>query len=295
MYIQEPIKYLTKFIESHIAEYRMAMIDYKHTNYGTFPHYEKIEGCMAEMVHHLDETFGNITIPEWYVTPISLIQAAENFVGFLDAYQQYFTDARNNILDKDTIPESLLKIDQYRHATIDAFSHFILISKEELSGNATLPKSEIEKVLHTMNGFGNVARQLTKRRKDSWFDRKTLEINDEYDVQDLLHSLLTLDFQDIRSEEWNPSLGGKSTRSDFLLKDEKIIIETKKTRKNLKDKELSEELIIDTAHYKENQNCKMLICFIYDPDKFITNPKWLINDLEKWSVDGFDVKVVISN
>ena len=52
--------------------------------------------------------------------------------------------------------------------------------------------------------FHLVARQLRKRHDD----RSTLDISDEYDVQDLLHSLLCLFFDDIRSEEGTPSYAG---------------------------------------------------------------------------------------
>ena len=57
------------------------------------------------------------------------------------------------------------------------------------------------------------------------------EIKDEYDVQDLLNALLRLNFDDVRPEEYTPSYAGSSTRVDFLLKKEKIVIEVKKTRK----------------------------------------------------------------
>ncbi|MBZ4359524.1 hypothetical protein LAM19_25050, partial [Mycobacterium tuberculosis] len=78
-------------------------------------------------------------------------------------------------------------------------------------------------------------------------NRQTIEINDEYDVQDLFHALLKIHFEDVRPEEYTPSYAGSSTRVDFLLKNEKIIIELKKTRKNLKQKEVGEQLIVDIA------------------------------------------------
>ena len=68
-----------------------------------------------------------------------------------------------------------------------------------------------------------VARQLVRRHQD----RSTLLIEDEYDVQDLLHSLLSIFFDDIRPEEWTPSYAGKSSRVDFFLKPHGIVIELK--------------------------------------------------------------------
>ena len=41
--------------------------------------------------------------------------------------------------------------------------------------------------------------------------RNTLDVRDEYDVQDLLHALLKMFFKDVRSEEWTPSYAGASS------------------------------------------------------------------------------------
>jgi hypothetical protein len=59
----------------------------------------------------------------------------------------------------------------------------------------------IKAVLAICDRFHEVARQLTHRREN----RGTLEIKDEYDVQDLLHALLHIHVDDIRPEEWTPS------------------------------------------------------------------------------------------
>ena len=109
--------------------------------------------------------------------------------------------------------------------------------------------------------FHKVARQLRTRHAN----RETLDIKDEYDVQDLLHALLYLCFDDVRAEEWTPSYAGGAVRADFLLKESKTFIEVKKTRSSLTTKELGEELIIDCEKYKTHPDCEKLYCFIYDP------------------------------
>ena len=136
--------------------------------------------------------------------------------------------------------------------------------------------------------FHLVVRQL-KARHDN---RETLVVEDEYDVQDLLHSLLTLYFDDIRPEEWTPSYAGGCSRMDFLLKQEQIVIEVKKTRKTLGTKEVCKQLIIDIAKYKTHPNCTKLLCFVYDPEAWIANPRGIENDLNR--EDGeLPVKVLI--
>jgi hypothetical protein len=136
--------------------------------------------------------------------------------------------------------------------------------------------------------FHNVVKQLSQRHEN----RSTLQVNDEYDVQDLLHSLLKLYFEDIRTEEWTPSYAGGSTRMDFLLKKEQIVIEVKKTRYGLTEKKLGEELIIDKAHYRKHPDCKILYCFVYDPDGKLSNPRGLERDLSE-KIGDFETKVFV--
>ncbi|SEW49050.1 hypothetical protein SAMN05421841_3990 [Chryseobacterium wanjuense] len=140
-----------------------------------------------------------------------------------------------------------------------------------------------------MDKFHLVVKQIRQR----YNDRTTLDVEDEYDVQDLLHSLLKIYYDDIRTEEWNPSYAGSSTRSDFLLKNEKIVIEVKKTRNTLRAKQLGEQLIIDIAKYKTHPDCNLLFCFVYDPDGYINNPIGIENDLKQDRKEEMQVKVKI--
>ncbi len=147
----------------------------------------------------------------------------------------------------------------------------------------------LEKIQLLCERFHLVARQLRSR----YSDRETLNIEDEYDVQDLFHSLLTIYFDDIRKEEWTPSYAGGCSRVDFLLKQELIVIEIKKTRKGLGAKELGEELLIDIQRYQAHPSCKTLVCFVYDPEGRIANPRGIENDLNR-AINDFIVQVYIA-
>jgi hypothetical protein len=137
--------------------------------------------------------------------------------------------------------------------------------------------------------FPLAVRQL-KARHDN---RPTLEITDEYDVQDLLHAMLQLHFDDIRAEEVVPSHAAVSSRIDFFLKQEKITIEVKMTRRGLGQKELMRQLIVDKEQYREHPDYRTLICFIYDPDNHCQNPVALENDLAEED-RGYRVIVIIA-
>jgi hypothetical protein len=76
---------------------------------------------------------------------------------------------------------------------------------------------------------------------------------------------------------------------DFLLKSEKIVVEVKKICRVLVDKEVGSQLLEDTLRYQNHQDCRHFVCFIYDPDSFINNPRRLEHDLSR-SINGMPVK-----
>jgi hypothetical protein len=140
-----------------------------------------------------------------------------------------------------------------------------------------VPANAISLVEKICLRFHLVVGQLRSRHEG----RETLVVKDEYDVQDLMHALLRLFFEDVRPEEWTPSYAGKSARMDFLLKSESIVLEAKKTRPGLGARQVGEELIVDIARYRGHADCKTLVCFVYDPDGMITNPRGLERDLTR--------------
>lgn len=159
---------------------------------------------------------------------------------------------------------------------------------KSLGGPASAQEA-LSTLLNTCTKFHSVARQL----RDRYNERATLDIEDEYDVQDLIHSLLRLNFEDIRKEEWTPSYAGGSSRMDFLINPFGIVLEIKKTRKGLGAKELGKQLIDDIVRYKKHPDCKTLVCFIYDPEERVNNPKGFTTDLKNLD-NEFDIEVFIS-
>jgi hypothetical protein len=137
--------------------------------------------------------------------------------------------------------------------------------------------------------YHKVAQSLRYRHAS----RETLTIKDEYDVQDLLRGLLQIHFTDIREEDYSPSYAGGNSRIDFVLKDEKIVVETKMTNDHLKDKEIGSQLLIDIGRYRAHPDCKLLVVFIYDKGDHIRNKAGMINDLEKMTSHNVKVRVFI--
>lgn len=159
----------------------------------------------------------------------------------------------------------------------------------QLAPSMTTAPQRVDALYRIGERFHLVARQLRQRRED----RPTLDIVDEYDVQDLFHALLRIPFDDVRPEEWAPSYAGGSSRMDFLLPEIEAVVEIKKTRPGLGARELGEQLIVDISKYKNHPNCRMLFCFVYDPDGRINNPRGIENDLNA-EQDTLKVRVLIT-
>jgi len=138
--------------------------------------------------------------------------------------------------------------------------------------------------------FHRIAQTLRNRHDN----RQTLIIKDEYDVQDLLRALLKEHFDDVRDEDYVPSYAGSNSRVDFVLKNEKVVIEVKMTNDHLKDKEAGSQLLIDIGRYKNHPDCKLLVLFIYDKEDNIVNKSGLISDLNNMSANGLNVRTFIN-
>jgi len=136
--------------------------------------------------------------------------------------------------------------------------------------------------------FHSVVKQLQMRQRN----REPFSVKDEYDVQDLLHGLLRMYFEDVRPEEYCPSYAGTSPRIDFFLKRKQIAIEAKMTSKDHRRKKVREELILDKEYYSKKEKCKVLYCLVYDPGEWILNPRGFESDLYEKN-EKFEAKVFI--
>jgi hypothetical protein len=137
--------------------------------------------------------------------------------------------------------------------------------------------------------FHAVTRQL-RLRKDY---RATLEVEDDYDLQDLLCALLRVEFDEVGFDEWIPPYTDGAPRTALLLHRDQIAVVVKKTRPGLTTKELADQVAADSAHYGAREQCTTLFCFIYDPEGRIGSPKRLETDLTSVS-DRYMIEVLVA-
>lgn len=185
-----------------------------------------------------------------------------------------------NILLDNTVQYSIEKTSFHNYG-IDALSGVIYNHLKRAGWVSETEKKDAQKdkpldlLIKVFKRFHFSAAQLSKR----YNNRAALLIQDEYDVQDYLHALLKILFDDIRPEEYSPSYAGSSSKIDFLLKEEKILVEVKFATPKLTDSKIGEQLIVDIERYKNHPDCKTFVCFVYDPNFNIKNPYGLEKDL----------------
>jgi DpnII restriction endonuclease len=137
--------------------------------------------------------------------------------------------------------------------------------------------------------FHALVRELRLRSEN----RPPFDVEDEHDVRDMVRALLCLEFEDLSMEEWTPPYAGGASRTDFFLKQERIVIVVKKTRQGLGAKEIADQVAIDFQRYSIHPSCHMLLYFIYDPEGRVVNPRRLEASLARESA-GRTVEVLIA-
>jgi REase_DpnII-MboI len=121
-----------------------------------------------------------------------------------------------------------------------------------------------------------------------------LVIADEWDCQYLFRAILAAYFNDVRPEEWNPSVAGSHARCEFFLKAHRTMIELKYVRKESDQAKIKGELAKDLLDYGANPEVDHLCVLVYDPEQKLPHPVQLEHDLSKPTQDLRLVQVIVS-
>ena len=124
-------------------------------------------------------------------------------------------------------------------------------------------KSIYDTIIRILNNFHNASKKINQTRRK---DHLPFEINDEYDVQDILYVILKSLFPNLKDEDPTPKVGAKSNKIDLILREDQILIEVKMIKKSdSNEKDFIEQLKNDIQSYRNSQWLKHLIFFVYDP------------------------------
>jgi hypothetical protein len=287
MDLKQTTDYIATFGNAHIGDYLQTLKDIGPSQYPEiYDGHNKILSGLRDLVLGIQECCADMRVPQKYSSPTSLVSTLRGFVELASRNKEFI----ENLAQKNNGEFRGAMFDAHRissdiHA---AFTHALSLSTDAQKILAE-PLSRLTRLLERLPA---VARQLENRRQTHGQIRETLKVQDEYDFQDLLHAILKIEFDDVRPEEHTPSMAGGSSRMDFLLYREQIVVETKKTRESLRDKKIGEELIIDVAKYKKHPSCRHLVCAVWDTEHLLNNPAAVKGDLETAN-EGFVTVVIL--
>jgi len=226
----------------------------------------------------------------WTVTTKKVL---EGIFGPYDAHVTQFENIR--------IPRSAGDVGKDSFTILELFRNLLIAYLEEIRIYAdnpeftepvpvvSLPVDNRDLFFEVFDKFPLIATRL----RDRGPGKTPFLVTDAEDLQDLLQALLTPVFDDIRCQEPSPSTGRTFSRMDFVVNGEKVVIEAKPVTDSDTDEKIVHELLVDIARYREQKDCRVLVCFLYDPDSRLRQPGSMKNYLEHQGTDDFSVVVVI--
>jgi hypothetical protein len=129
-------------------------------------------------------------------------------------------------------------------------------------------RSALDAVLATVEAFPAALQILSNRPRNRAGVPRELE--DEYDVQWLLHALLLPAIPDLVDEDTAPKLAGAGSRLDFTSRGARLGIEVKHLRERKHVGRMREELMVDERQYQEHPYVETVVGFVHDPHQHIT-------------------------
>jgi hypothetical protein len=160
--------------------------------------------------------------------------------------------------------------DIHKYSNLSKIESYVLGAIEKLKVGM-IPKDNVlpslNTVINILNSFPDIVSRLKFRRKG----KNSLEIIDEYDVQDVVYVMLKGIFPTLQYEDPTTKVGPNSSRADFTIVDLGIYIETKYISEKGKEKTIHDECLTDIQKYGKQENCQKIIFFVYDSFKCIDN------------------------
>ncbi len=248
-------------------------------------------------------------LPNEIVKYVEAHVAHQEFFEGLKKSKGDFDKALENITDKK-IAEGVRNYESYTKdgKKVDirgCFASFMGKELEELVCFHTNPvryellprinvKDKIAIIMDIFNSLSININFLSERKHN----RPPFNVENEYDVQDLLYVIVKPIFPDARLEEFTVKHASKTKKIDIVIPSIDVVIETKFVRDKNHANSITNEIKIDIESYHVHQNCKTLCVLIYDPEKNILDPENIMNDLSGLRVINdkkFQVKTLVKS
>ncbi|MEH2567753.1 hypothetical protein [Bradyrhizobium sp. AZCC 2289] len=256
------------------------------------PWYPLVKSIIPTLYHYSLEFTADVRIPgENFSSPRNVAEKLAEFRAFAASMITDLDDAADSYTKTNNVDGPPFLVSQAR-----ARAQYFVDAIDFVSGNAP---GDITQAVQE-NTFSIIERIALRFHESVLALRKhphngaTFDVKNEWDCQYLFRSILAAYFTDIRCEEWNPSVGGSSTRCEFFLKSFRTMIELKYVRKAEDQKKIKQELADDLVNYGANPEVDRVFFLIYDPDSVLPSAVQLQKDFAGPTKGLKQVQVIVS-
>jgi hypothetical protein len=207
-----------------------------------------------------------------------------------------------------TLIKAILRFDDIDENELDNALYSIIVNKMDLIDIILLEdieklmlklsyinKSSEDVIRDILNNFTNSVQRISKDRRKG---HNVFPINDEYDLQDILYVIFKSIFSNMKDEDPIPKIGGKSTKTDFIFREDNILLEVKMIKEtDVNEFKFIDQLKIDFESYHQCQWLNKLFCFVYDPYKRTQDVSnfYDLNGERRKDRHIFTIEVILSN
>jgi hypothetical protein len=162
---------------------------------------------------------------------------------------------------------------------------------------ASTPPAETGDALQALESLLRRVPRTVRQLRVRHADRPPFRVVDEFDLQDLVRSLLPLVTERVIPESRVPSYAAV-TRSDFWVGpaagETETVVAVKRTATPADERALAEELREDVGYYAARPKCRVLVALVYDPEGLLREPTKLETAWSKLH-DTLELRCVIAS
>jgi hypothetical protein len=147
---------------------------------------------------------------------------------------------------------------------------------------------DVRDVVLILRRMGQICKPLVARRRG----RAGIDVTDEYDLQDLVETVLRTLYDDVRPEERTPSSAGSSSTIDFYVRESALAVEVKVATATHREKQIKEELLVDRNDYRTHASVRAVVAVVFDIASVYRNPRGFEVDLSEHS-EQFRFEVIV--
>lgn len=157
-YFPIAVPYFKDFVKANLIDFYQHMQEYRtypSGGYASFYRDNEVMQVLINIYHNIDETFGDLKIPETFPSPKALARAWKSFLVFLRNDDRLFDDIYKKLGNKEEedfpYPIILTVIDSDRRKVIDLLEHILSLPevKAYLEENQTI-EVQTDKIKYTI-------------------------------------------------------------------------------------------------------------------------------------------------